>query len=133
MHVVRIMKKDWNPFLHDGPPPADNNARRHGRLMTQDVGCSLGTILDLSASGLRIRSSQGSPAIGEIVGVTLTANDEVFIFTCATRWVRRAGFFKHEVGLEFLNLSETDRRTLTTLARACAHNETVRFRKNDAA
>lgn len=127
MSLQRLnMRPPNNPFLRDFEGAASNN-RRHGRLLCQDVVCNLGKVLDLSASGLRIKVKQWPPKGQEPYLLLLAAGDVELRLGCVTRWRKRAGLFGHEVGVELVHVTEEQRRALAGLARACAYNETVRY------
>lgn len=100
--------------------------RRHGRVRCLDIDCNLGEILDVSASGMRVRTNQRPPTIGTSLTTTLTGLDGPVEFSGVVVWTKRSGFFKFEVGIEFRELSAQMRTALARLARASAHNESMR-------
>ena len=114
----------------DLPPTSGSNRRRHGRVRLQDITCSLGTLLDLSASGMRVRTRGSTPTTGTEFAVSIEGLEETIVLQCTVRWSKRTGLLSREVGLEFLSLNAETRRWLTALARTCAHNEFVRHRQH---
>ncbi len=106
------------------PRPA--NLRRHGRLLCQQVRCSLGVVLDISFSGMRVRSGARAPSKGNSIMITLESMDACAMIEATVVWSRRTGLFRHDMGIEFGELSSDVRRLLLEVARGCAHNETLR-------
>ncbi len=106
------------------PRPA--NLRRHGRLLCQQVRCSLGAVLDISFSGMRVRSGSRAPAKGHSIMITLESMDACAMIPATVVWSHRTGIFRHDMGLEFGELSSDVRRLLNEVARGCAYNETLR-------
>jgi hypothetical protein len=102
-----------------------SNARRAGRVRLSSVGCTLGEVLDLSATGLRLRAARRPdyPAGAEL-NVQLEGVDGPFKVRCRVAWVKRAGLRRHEVGLEFIDPDAATRRSLADLARTAPSNET---------
>lgn len=102
-----------------------SNRRRFGRVITQDIGCSLGEVEDLSGGGMRVMTRQAPPREGDVFTCAMRTPDGELFVSCLCRWVRRAGLFKWEVGVEFCELSPASRGLLAALARTVAHNETI--------
>ncbi len=100
--------------------------RRHGRVRCLDIDCNLGEILDVSASGMRVRTNQRPPTIGTSLTTTVKGLDGPVEFNGVVVWTKRSGFFKFEVGVEFREPSAQMRTALARLARASAHNESMR-------
>ena len=105
---------------------ADANQRRHGRLRMQDIECSLGIVMDLSASGMRIRTRLRVPEAGRVFTVTLASLDGPVLVGCRVRWWRKAGVLTKELGIEFVEPTPEIAAELGRLASRAAHNETVR-------
>jgi len=99
--------------------------RRHGRVRCQDLHCTFGPVLDVSASGMRVTTALKPPKIGEMVATTLHSLDGPVELGCTVAWVRRAGLLRHELGLEFVDLPAFVRLALTRVARGCSQNEEV--------
>ena len=100
--------------------------RRHGRVLTQGVICSVGDVLDLSASGMRIKTRFKMPAEGEIFPITVFTMDGPLAILGKVRWVRRRGIFLREAGVEFFDLGPRSKTVLAELAGRVAYNETMR-------
>lgn len=104
-------------------PPAPRHEgkeqRRHGRVRTAAVVCTLGEVLDISASGIRIRCA-GRPAIraGQVVSMTIAGPEGPFSVAVRLIWIRKVGVFRHEVGACFEKLTETARSQLLALVRS---------------
>jgi len=101
--------------------------RRHGRVLLQHVECSMGTVIDLSASGARVQCSLKPPAIGSTVDLELQTLDGLMKLEAVVVWTRRTSIFKVLAGIEFRNLTPPMQRALTALARTAAQNEVVRM------
>lgn len=102
------------------------NLRRHGRVKCHDVGCTLGEVIDLSASGVRVRS-KGRMAVckGDAFSMTIQTLDGPMLAPVRVAWVRRTGFRTHEIGITFGEAGPALRRALSALARASANNEII--------
>lgn len=106
----------------DGP----ETPRRHGRVLCQEVTCSFGEVQNLSGGGMRVRMRRRPPQVGTKFTVTLETLEGPMPVECTVAWTRRVGLFTHEAGLHFETLDEATRTKLNGLARASAHNETIR-------
>lgn len=103
------------PTRHEDARHANN--RRHGRVACELLTCTVGEVLDLSASGMkvlirgRMRTEPG--AVHElslkVLGCRLPVRARV-------TWSRRVGFLRHQVGFEFIDLNEQVERSLRTIA-----------------
>jgi len=122
------MADEQRPYLRDASTGQPANGRRYGRVLCQDVKCTLGTVLDLSAGGMRVRSRRKPPEPGTTLLVGLRALDGEIVLSCRVMWARARGLLSHEVGVEFVDTTPEVRRALTNLARAAAHNETIAIR-----
>lgn len=93
--------------------------RRHGRVRMTAVTCSLGEVLDISASGIRMLCG-GRPdcRVGRRITITVTTENDVFGVVMRPVWIRKVGFFKYELGGCFEDLDESTRMRLIGLARS---------------
>lgn len=94
--------------------------RRHGRIAVRDVRCDLGVLVDVSASGMRVRSRTSGMLgrIGELVTTTVDSQvTEPFEVSARVVWARRIGFRRFDAGFEFLGLDADARAGLASLAR----------------
>ena len=76
--------------------------RRFGRLPLETLECNLGTILDLSAGGMRVMCRR-VPKITTpvfIAGFPMPQS-----LKAKVTWTRRVGLFRHEVGLQFVDVT----------------------------
>lgn len=95
------------------------NARRHGRLQTRDISCSLGKVLDISASGMRI-IHRGLSAVnsGEQGACTVGSVHGSFSVYYRVAWARRVSLSKWELGIEFVDPTPKASEVLAHIARA---------------
>jgi len=78
-----------------------DDRRIHRRFAQSSLECSLGPVLDLSASGMRVIAKK--PWAGEIkVRISATGFDVTVGAT--VMWSRRLGFRAYEMGLTFTDL-----------------------------
>lgn len=104
-------------------PKKDKEGRRHGRVMCQDITCSIGDVLDLSASGMKVRTRYKLPGEGNVFVITLVTADGPLAILSRVRWIKRSGLFMREAGLEFFDLGPKSRQVLQALAGRAAYNE----------
>lgn len=103
------MSTEQEFWEHLGEKRPDDNARVGGRICQESVASSLGPVLDLSARGARIMAS-GNPR-GRI-NLTLCDPQCELTLPCEVIWSRRRGFFKHEIGVCFVDLTEEQAKQL---------------------
>jgi hypothetical protein len=87
--------------------------RKYGRLKVSRLGCNIGTVIDLSGGGLRIRCST---RLSSQMDVKLWTAKRQITVPAKVAWVRRIGFRKYEIGLEFRDLSPDTQLDLSTFA-----------------
>jgi hypothetical protein len=114
-------------FANLGKDKPNDNRRRAGRVVLQSIGCSLGTVLDLSSSGLRVETS-GKPvvAMGQTFGMVLQSLAGPVNIVATVAWVRKSGWRAHQVGLMIVDPSPELRRAINELARGVTTNESIR-------
>lgn len=102
-----------------------DESRRAGRLRCQSIKCSLGQVVDLSGTGLRVQC-KGRPdvPVNEPFGLTINAPTGMFTAPVTAVWVRKVGFCTYEIGLRFGELSDDAKRQLAVIARDAATNVT---------
>lgn len=125
----------WPIFSHVRPPrnhqpqldpPRADERRRHGRLRTEEVACSLGEVLDLSASGMKVlRKGRRAAQMGETFTVTLKYGG--FALPVDVRVVRleKIGFRRYIFGLQFEELNPEIQSKLTHLARISTYQRLI--------
>lgn len=106
---------------HPGPsatqPPASCR-RRFGRVRVGNVRCTLGRVIDISAGGLRVLNRSMTPVKADsVIPVQVEALEEWVQASVRVAWVRPAGVFRQEMGLEIIDIEDEARQALIELAR----------------
>ncbi|MFK7962145.1 MAG: PilZ domain-containing protein [Phycisphaerales bacterium] len=101
---------------------ADN--RRAGRFPVERVSCDLGTVCDISSSGLRLDRRTRLPA-GKPVVVVLSDGDTAIRIPAEIRREVKHGLFKWEYGLQFVNVSPEIKRALAAIAFSCRERRVI--------
>lgn len=103
-------------FIADAPKKQDNRIR--GRLRVELLKCKLGDVQDLSSTGMRVRR-RGRLMVkkGEVHEVTLTSLVGKQTVQARVMWIKRCGFFKHDIGLKFEGLTPEIEKGITAIAR----------------
>ncbi len=79
--------------------------RRAERYATPTVRCKLGTVVDMSASGLRLTCNTKPPvAVGQTCMTRISFDDGTMPVTVQVRWIRRKGLKRYELGMQFVGL-----------------------------
>jgi len=99
--------------------PGDQR-RRQTRAPVRGYGSTLGTILDVSESGLRIRRRGFMPVEpGEAFPIVLGTPLGSVAVLARMAWSRRVGWFTREAGFQFVALPPEAAHGIRALARAC--------------
>lgn len=96
--------------------------RRHGRFRVRGVNTSVGKVLDISASGMRLQTrSCLAGRVGRTIRIVIEA-DCVPPFEVEARivWGRKLGMFRHECGVCFERLDYAANQALATIVSASA-------------
>lgn len=96
----------------DGGEPGGER-RGSGRRRQAMLLSSLGPVLDLSLGGARIASRK--PRSGDCRLILITEDGPVAVDAQAV-WSKRTGFWRYEVGLQFVNVSAETQQQLTLIS-----------------
>jgi PAS domain-containing protein len=110
-HIVFWITLDLAPIN-----PNWDGRRSHGRLAQESVRSSLGTVLDLSLGGMRVRCTK---VPNDEVDIKLWDAEESIELRGELCWSRRTGFGKHEAGFKFI---DPDDEVSGKLGRLAARN-----------
>ena len=107
----------------------DDERRRHGRLRIDPLKCDAGMVLDLSGAGARLICRRPWR-----VGCmrTIVISDGHYgcqLNACSVRCTR-VGFFKHDIGILFEQVTAEQARQLMALAMAHSRPETFVTRRS---
>lgn len=97
--------------------PARRDRRNRSRVACEGLSCTLGRVLGLSATGMRVQA-RGRCRIQVDGRVTLTLRDSENQLRLSARiaWVKKTGLFQYEAGMEFVDLTFDQRRDLALMA-----------------
>ncbi len=105
--------------LQEEAAAAASNRRHRRRFHLQPLRCSLGTVTDLSASGLRLLSRRlHHDDVGRTVIVDFRGGPPLLVIPAIVVWTQRVGLLRHAVGLRFLGLTEAQQRQVRQFAQA---------------
>lgn len=112
-----------NPRPHADVRNPILNRRRHGRVRCDDLRCSLGTVLDLSASGARVRTTgRRLPEKGRRVAISIHGDESTIHLQARVVRATRTGLLHGEVALEFVDVTPEIHAELLRLARGVMPN-----------
>ena len=84
-----------------------SDQRHAGRLRCESLDCQLGEVIDISASGLKLRSAKrGGLRVGESVVLELTRGQHKIIARAKVVWVKGRWPARPTVGLRFTEPAE---------------------------
>jgi hypothetical protein len=83
------------------PAPPVTERRRDVRLKQESLHSSLGPVVDLSRSGMRVRSTRRLR--GHLSVTLFNRNGPHLHVRARVVWTKRLGFRKHVAGLEFID------------------------------
>lgn len=87
-----------------GKPTGENN-RKAGRLKCELIQCELGEVLDLSRSGMRVKSkSRSGVNKGEAYSLTIVGPGSKVTVGGRVVWLKKNGLFGAELGIEFISI-----------------------------
>ncbi|MHC4908262.1 MAG: PilZ domain-containing protein [Planctomycetota bacterium] len=95
---------------------AEGRRRASGRLDQDTLACQLGPVSNISAGGMRLISRR--VPLGEF-DIQLIATGETMHLKGRVAWSRRVFLFKHEMGIEFIDVEPRLAKKLTRLAMNC--------------
>jgi hypothetical protein len=91
--------------------------RRAGRLPQESLKCSLGEVVNMSATGAKIRCRIGSrPSEGKKASVEMDTESGQIRLQARVVWVRMCGILRWEAGLEFVDVTDEQNKRLTKIA-----------------
>jgi len=93
-----------------------NEKRNAARLRQEGVESTLGTVVDLSLTGMRV-IARGIPS--EAVDVRISTPEEQVFLRVEVAWSKRIGFRRREVGLRFLDVTDDQKAILQRIAYTC--------------
>lgn len=101
--------------------------RRHGRVRCQETRCTLGEVLDLSASGVRVLT-RGRVRLKRdtVIPMIIEVGDRAVPVQAKVVWVNKAGWRRRTAGLQFVDLTPELRARLAELAQYAANSEYIR-------
>lgn len=111
---------------------ASSSARRRHRVNTVLLTCELGSVVNLSQTGMRVRAERGAEIIPGKRDLRLRFDDDEVMLTARLVWQSRTSDGALEMGLEFVDLSEEQSRSLARLARGAMDCEVLRPRAGSA-
>ena len=114
-----------SPIVENADASNDED-RQKGRLRCEMLKCDLGRVCDLSASGMRVlrRGLRGVKKDQETV-ISLRHATGTFNVKVRVAWIKNEGFLRHEIGLEFVDLTDEMADELVAIARVAAERLTV--------
>jgi hypothetical protein len=93
------------------------NGRRAKRLQTNMLNCHLGSVVDISSTGVRVAGEGKIPVKrGQMVQLKLESAQQRLPVTAQVVWVKRR-FKKYTIGLRFLETSRSVTAAVESLAR----------------
>ncbi len=105
------------------PAKPNGDSRRRGRVKTEFLTCDLGDVLDISALGMRVLHRGPLHVQGGVyTQAHMVFHGEPLELQTRVCWVRKVGFRKQILGLEFIDLTSRAKTLLPQIALSVAYN-----------
>ncbi|MEM9414149.1 MAG: DnaJ domain-containing protein [Planctomycetota bacterium] len=105
------------PTKSKEPGSAGWRHRKAERFGTASVKCQLGTVIDMSATGMRLACDKKPPVVvGNVYTTKISFDDGAMPLQVQVRWLRRKGLKRYELGLHFVALKSGADRVLEAVA-----------------
>lgn len=102
------------------------NRRVAGRVALQHIECSLGSVQDLSSTGMKLMCKAKPPIeAGDVFSMVLIGLDSPVPVTCRAVWIRKSGWRAYQAGVTFMDMTPELRTAIAQLARSVCMNETI--------
>ena len=99
---------------------AHDNRRRHGRVRVAGVLASIGEVIDISASGMKLRSRTATGLrIGGLCTFSMATPEGVLAVDVLVMWTKRVGWRQSEIGVQFVNITEDAWVGIRSVMRGC--------------
>jgi hypothetical protein len=121
--------KFLNGHKLDQDQPQDNR-RTGGRVICDSLVSSLGEVLDLSSTGMRVRLERKTElTAGTCIPTSLTLAETRMDLPCRVIWVRKKCFRDGEAGVQFVDLTPEQRMSLARIASMARNQPTLTGRR----
>ncbi len=98
-----------------------SNQRSTGRVIAADAVCSLGTVMDISSGGMRVRRRGPAPVVeGDKFVVELNVAESRFAVPVEVKRIVKVGWRTYDYGLSFGEIPEEMRQRFSWIARMAA-------------
>lgn len=111
-------------------PRSDDNRRKHGRILLDEVTCDFGDVLDISPSGVRIKGTGFKLSEGQAITFSVKTGEETIEVHGKVAWIRRKLLW-FEAGVAFSDISPNTRRAISEIARVNGLGPTTERRTDD--
>lgn len=107
--------------------PARKERRQRNRVMCEGLSCTIGKVIGLSGTGMRIRS-RGWCRIrqDDRISLTLRSSELTLKLNARIAWVKKIGVFQYEAGMAFVDLNPEQTSQLGLLAQIAMPKMTIR-------
>jgi len=106
----------WS-WTGDKPRQGATRPRRQERFPTHGLNCPLGTVLDLSGSGMRVRRESKPPLnVGDPMAMTIGSESQSVKVSGKVAWIKRVSWRSFEVGVQFVDVRPGISAALVQLA-----------------
>ncbi len=91
-------------------PRPEGEGRVCGRLRCEMMECDLGEVADISASGMRVKTKGKPPVkVGDRMKLGIRAAGTQSVVMAEVIWLKKQGWFRHELGLRFVDVGISTR------------------------
>lgn len=106
---------------------ARKERRTRNRVMCEGLSCTLGKVIGLSGTGMRIRAT-GWCRIrqGDRISLTIRNSDLSLKLNANIAWVKKVGLFQYEAGMAFVDLKPQQMSELSLMAQIAMPKMTLR-------
>ena len=129
--TMRLARNPRLMMVGNDEPVVEN--RRHGRLRCEETRCCIGTVLNLSASGMLVKY-RGRLIVenGQELALTVRhdSHESDVTVKAHVKRIERVGFRKYHYGLEFIDITDEQKKKLVDLARVASDQLVFHCSKN---
>lgn len=127
MHTQRTITNKGLLDTSVGHVAARKERRQRNRVMCEGLSCTLGKVIGLSGTGMRIRAT-GWCRIrqGDRISLTLKNSELLLKLNANIAWVKKVGLFQYEAGMAFVDLKPEQMSELSLMAQIAMPKMTLR-------